>query len=367
MHFKQLLIVGMLTAALAACSGAEQRQQNYIKPTTQSVAENYDATIPIAAVSNTATTQSEANITTTDTVLTNRPIPPLQANNLITETVSGRQMVVSADLNFETENVRKTVSAIGDLAKKYTGFVVFSQIDTYTNGTQNYPKADGNILYITRYTHEGNMTVRVPRDKSSEFLRDLQQHIVFLDKETFKSEDISLTLRKQALEAQRQQELAIKLDQVNKKNKTNTSLQQQFEDNIRAQFDAKARENEAILQEEYWRDKVQFATITLRFRQPEAVMQQLLPNPEAIAKQHTPHFSMVLGNMLKQGWNGVLTVLLFLLGFWPITVLLPLAYIVFCITRKMRAYRLKRKLTEAVQTSRRQHEYYTVEEIDDFD
>ena len=361
MRFKQLLIVGMVMTALAACGGAEQRQQNYA-PTTEIVTKAEDAAP--AAVSD---IESTPMISASSPLVATKPnpMPPLQASNVITETVSGRQMVVSADLNFETDSVRKTVSGIEELAKKYTGFVVFSQIDTYTNGTQTYPKADGNILYITRYTHEGNMTLRVPRERSSEFIRELQQHIVFLDKEVFKSEDVGLTLRKQALEAQRQQELAQRLDAINRQTHPAT---QQTEDAIRAEFEAKARENEAALQEEYWRDKIQFATITLRFRQPEAVMQQLMPNPNAIAKQHSPQFGTVLGNMLKQGWNGFLTVLLYLLKFWPITVVLPLIYMGFRVMRKMRSRRLSRKLTQAMQTNtRHQHEYYTVEEIDDFD
>lgn len=356
MRFKQLLLVSIVAMALNACSEQEprttpntssQKTQSTTAPNVQpaqSVIANTSAPIAIA----TPTEPSEI-------------IAPLGASTVITQTIDGRQMVVSADLNFETGNVQKTTMQVEELAKRHAGFIVFSEIKTYTSGSQAYPKPDGNTLNITRYSHEGSMTVRVPRDKSSEFIKDLQQVIEFLQQQEFKAEDVSLTLRKQMLEAQRQQELAAKLDEF-KRSKQATA---QTEADIRAEFDKKARENEATLQQEFWRDKMAYATITLRFRQPEGVMQELQPNLDALAKQHRPNVGVMAWNGIKQGWDYIMMMLIFLLGYWPITLGIPAALIGIRVARKIRSRRLARKLAEAVQTSRRRQ--YADDEIDDFD
>lgn len=363
MHVKRLILASMVATILSACGGEQSQPTSAYAPTETPKAEQSSNTPPIIDSSD-----APASASAVATTIPAKPAPALPINAsavIMHQTENGRQMVVSADLNFETDSVRKTVSAIEELATRHAGFVVVAEIDTYTNGSQGYPKADGNILNITRYTHEGNMTVRVPRERSSDFLKDLQKYIVFLDKQIFKAEDVSLTLQKQMLEAERQQALAQQLDNLNRQQQRRSqTYQQQAEDNLRAQSEAKARENEAILQERYWRDKISLATITLRFRQPEAVIQQLVPNPDAVAKQHRPNFGTMLVSMLKQGWDGIIAIFLFLIGFWPITLGVPLVFLGIRLTRKMRSRRLSRKLAQAVEHSRRR---YADEDADDFD
>ena len=75
MRFKQLLIVGMVMTALAACGGAEQRQQNYA-PTTEIVTKAEDAAP--AAVSD---IESTPMISASSPLVATKPnpMPPLQA------------------------------------------------------------------------------------------------------------------------------------------------------------------------------------------------------------------------------------------------------------------------------------------------
>lgn len=354
MRFQQFLWVSMVASMLVACSEQEPRfSPNAHNNKNQSV--------------------STPNIQPAQAVIASASVPLANGYTQITAvfptgastvTVNDRQMVVSADLNFETANVQKTSIQVEELAKRHAGFIVFSQIETYPNGTQSYPKPDGNTLNITRYSHEGSMTVRVPREKSSDFLKDLQQVIDFLERQEIKAEDVSLSLRKQMLEAQRQQALNAKLEEFRRAQQTRPHPSQQTEESIRAEFEAQSRDNDALLQQEFWRDKMTYATITLRFRQPEGVLQELTPNLDSVAKQHRPNVGIMAWNGIKQGWDYILMSLIFLLGYWPITLGIPAVWLGMKIARKVRSRRLTRKLTEAVKTSRR-HQYN--EEVDDFD
>lgn len=354
MRFKQLFGVSVIVMALAGCSEPEPRVTPSGKnqpATTQNVQPSQaviaNASMPVAA----------------NSAQSSQVISPLGASraDVAVATVNGREMVVSADLNFETDNVQKTAVQVEDLVKRHSGFVVFSQVEAYIHGAQSYAKPDGNTLNISRYSHEGSMTVRVPREKATALLKDLEEVIKFLDHQVYKAEDVSFSLRKQALEAQRQKELATRLNALKRTPARHTPETEQA---IRDEFDAKARENEAILQQEFWNDKMAFATITMRFRQPEGVLQELSPNLDVVAKQHRPNVGMMAWNGIKQGWDYILMSLIFLLGYWPITVGIPAIWLGMKVMRKVRSRRLTRKLTQAVKTSRHR---YSDDEIDDFD
>ena len=87
------------------------------------------------------------------------------------------------------------------------------------------------------------------------------------------------------------------------------------------QSDARAQQEYAELQRAYWQDKVDFATVRLRFEQPEAVFRYTRPDSDAEARQYAPGFWQSVGVMLKQGWAGFLRGILFLFALWPLALL----------------------------------------------
>lgn len=355
MRFKQLLWVSVAAGALVACSEPEPRYTPAQNNKSQPVSTTDTQAAPEVIADASTPVNSSARVVSA-------PLSIGTASSAQFVTVNGRPMVMSANINFETKNVQATTLLLGELAQKYGGFVSSSSIINYPQETQAHPKPDSNTLIVSRYKHEGKMTLRVPRDKSNEFIKEMQQVIVFLERQDTQLDDISFSLRKQVLEAQRQQEM---LNKLNALQRTQQGRQAPVtEESIRAEFEAKARENEAILQHEYWQDKIAYATITLLFRQPEGVVSELIPNLDTVAKQHRPNVGMMAWNNIKQGWDYILMSLIFLLGYWPITLGLPAVWLGMKIARKVRARRLTRKLTEAVKTSRR---YQYPDEVDDFD
>ena len=238
---------------------------------------------------------------------------------VLAQKAEGRQLVVEADIAFKTENTRQTVAEVEKLTLQYGGFIEKSGIFASVSDEQPSPQQDGVLLVIRRYGQTGDMTVRLPKDKTADFLRDMQKHIVFLQEQNFSAADVALDLRRAALEAARQRELAERLqntaDSSEKSDKSGTSDVQ-----VR-QSDARAQQEYAELQRAYWQDKVDFGTVRLRFEQPEAVFRYTRPDSDAEARQYAPGFWQSVGVMLKQGWVGFLRGILFLFALWPLALL----------------------------------------------
>lgn len=248
----------------------------------------------------------------------------LTPSAVVDQKIEGRQLAVTADIDFQTTDTRKTAADIETLTAKHGGFVATNTINADIRSTDSFPQTDGTLLEISRYTYRADLVVRIPTDNASEFLRDLQAHITFLNNQHFSAEDVSLDLRRQALEALRQQQLADQLADV--KQSEEPSDKKDSAQVTRWQFDAKAQQEYAELEKAYWQDKVDFATIQLHFNQPETVIRRSRPNPEALAKQSEPPFFAQILPMLEKGWYLFQNILLITMAAWPLWLLIALVW-----------------------------------------
>ncbi|MCP2041197.1 hypothetical protein L1281_001791 [Neisseria sp. HSC-16F19] len=239
---------------------------------------------------------------------------------VLSQEVEGRQLVLAADLEFQTDNVRQTTAAIENMTVSGGGFVQQSAIHTAVLDEQDYPQQDGTVLRIRRYVHHGDMTVRVPRDHAAAFVQQLQEHIRFLDGQHFSATDVSLDIRRQQLAAERERALSARLGEVadsdEDSNKKGTGSV------VQRQFDARAAAEYARLQQAYWQDQVDFATLRLQFRQPEALVRQNVPDTRQLARQYRPGFWVSAKHMLGEGWYGLIQAGLLAIALWPLWLLL---------------------------------------------
>lgn len=317
---KKLFFVSTLAYLLSACGGGQNNQE-------------YNDDLPVLPIKNTIAADNNKNKN-----LSAASSFPFDYHQNLSASDAIRPTVITADLDFETENVRQAVTAISGITQRYQGFVAFSEINTLSGNGQRYQQSDGNILKITHYTHQANMVLRIPRAQVDGFLKEVQKHIVFLDQQVFKAEDVVLDLRRQALEADRQKQLAINLDEAN--NHRNVVAASAASDAAATKiqtegllalpnhlFNEKEQADYAHIQQEYWQDKINYATIHMQFRQPEAVLKQSYPNPQSIDEQHKMGFESMLTPMLKRGWSGFLSVILFFIGIWPLALGVPLLWL----------------------------------------
>lgn len=324
--FSKILYIGILAVFLGACGGA------------QTVTEYSDDLPPPPASAPAAPAADKDSLSAAS-------LFPYEYEPADASTPAADKKVLSRDLVFETENVRQTVTALEDLAARHNGFVEASDINTISGKAQEYRHIGGNMLKVRRYTHQADMRIRIPRKAAAAFVRDMQRYVVFLDKSQFRAEDLILDIRRRALAADRKKQISISLDEANDPQPLPTTVvtaasavetvdasapaatpptaPNQPQNTL---FDERARADYARIQKDYWQDKIDFATITMHFRQPESVLKQTVPNLDAVAEQHKLGFEAMLAPMLKQGWSGFLGVVLFFIGIWPFALGVPLLW-----------------------------------------
>lgn len=284
---KQQFAILLASAFLAACGGQRESQPITQQTAAAETSMSADANTPSASASAVAayvanTEQaSQQNPQVIENKLTNPP------TEVATHTLpSHRPFVVSANLTFRTDDVRKTSVAIEQLAVQYGGFVVSNQTHSTIIAHDAFKQSDGMLLNIERYVSSADLIVRVPRDKTQVFLHGLQPHITLLEKQNYVAQDIFVNMQREILTAQREQQKAQALQQLNQHATPKTADHSDKERTIENQFAAREREDEAKIQHFELKDKVDYATINLHFSQPENVMKSVRADSESLAKQY---------------------------------------------------------------------------------
>lgn len=75
------------------------------------------------------------------------------------ELVENKKMILTADLNLETQNLDELVNNILDNVKKYNAYVQYSNINSYSGNTRKY-----------------EATIRIPADKYQDFIKELKDN-----------------------------------------------------------------------------------------------------------------------------------------------------------------------------------------------
>lgn len=295
------LSAAILAGALAACGGSPSSENRTAAP-----AAAYE-TVPAAAGRDRS--GGEAARETGETAR-------IHNSAVLGQKAEGRQLVVSAAFDFQTENVRRTTELVEQLTSEHGGFVQNSSIRTGVHYVHDYPQRDGSLLRISRYVHHGEMVVRVPSGRAAAFVRGLQAQIRFLNGQHLSAEDVSLDIRRRQLEAVREQELSRRLDEV--ASSSEPSVKRGTGEVVRQQFDARAAAEYAALQQAYWADQVAFATIRLNFAQPETLLRETVADHEALERGLRPGFWRSAAHMAEQGWYGLLDALLLAVAAWPL-------------------------------------------------
>lgn len=219
-----------------------------------------------------------------------------------------RPFVVTADLSFRTADVRQTAVAIEQLALAQGGFVVSNQTRSEVIRQERFKQTAGKIMSIEHYVSYSDLTVRIPRDRTTSFLHALQPHITLLEQQTYAAEDVLAIQRHHVLTKQREQKYILGLENIDKQEQEKALQSEQAsaasgtmskqEQILARRQAAQQREHKAQVQQLELQDKIDYATISLHFRQPETVFQSIQPDSEALAAALRP----TLGASLQQAF-----------------------------------------------------------------
>lgn len=238
-----------------------------------------------------------------------------------TYTDNERKFIRTANARFAVKDVYVAALGIEDTVASHGGFVVKNEVAAESVRVQRHPAGEGKLIELNEYKVNGTLIVRVPSDKTQEFLRAIVSHVVFLDQRNFSAHDAQFDLLRQQLNMLRNQQMQTDLgDAVDEggrlRHKTET---------IAARNEAKLARDEALLSKRMFEDQVSFSTIHLTLYQPSRVLQSEQVDIDSVYRHARPGFFPRLGEAVRGGWEGLLEFLLGLAAAWPVVLLAGLA------------------------------------------
>lgn len=303
-----LAIVGLLLGFAAGCARQHEAAESQVA-SAETAAEAVAAAPPAPADTPAPQAASAA---------ADAPTTAQLASSAATYTDAQRKFIRTAHAEFKVKDVYQSALAIEDVVAAHGGFVVKNDVDTQVGVVQRRPKGGGKLLELAEYTVHGSLTVRVPSDRTQEFLRAIVTQMEFLDGRSFEARDAQFELLRQQLAWRRNQEAQ---QDIGAAVEDGGKLGQKA-DAISARNDAKSARDEALIAQKEFEDRVAFSTIELSLHQSPRIRQTELIDTEAVFAQNSPGFFNRLGSALSVGWYGVLDVLLALMQVWPLWLLI---------------------------------------------
>ncbi|UTA56099.1 DUF4349 domain-containing protein [Lysobacter soli] len=238
-----------------------------------------------------------------------------------TQDSPGRRFIRVGSASFSVRDVYRAALSIEDLAANYGGFVERNNIWSETNGSRTHASRDGMRVELSTYTLRGSLIVRVPSERTQEFLRALAGQIEFLDERKFEATDAQFDLLRQQLAFARHQDAQAALAQVaSAPGKTGDKA-----DALGARADAQAQRDEATVARAELEDRIAFARIGLAVHQPPQLRRTERPDLEVAMRREGPGFFARVWEALGDGGRLGLDLIVSIAYLWPLWLAAALA------------------------------------------
>ncbi|MDR2873128.1 MAG: DUF4349 domain-containing protein [Xanthomonadaceae bacterium] len=307
--------VALMIAMVTACAQQRESAADMSMSSAESVAMESaaDVSLPAKAV-NAVDVEEEAAEADVATQLTSTTLSGVSGN---------RKLVRTANVRFRVKDVYQAALEIENAAADSAGFVAGSDIRAQIQSIRRRPLGNGKVVELAEYVVTGDLTIRVPSERTQEFLHAIAGTVEYLDQRDFKAVDVQFDLLRQYLDQQRIAETQRALSAMAQQNGRVGERQAAIES---AGQSAAARDHARIEQLKL-NDQIDFSTIRLSIYQPPELRTTESLDLDAQARQHSPGFFSRLGDSLAIGWYGLLEVLLQLSKLWPLWLLMAVPLI----------------------------------------
>lgn len=235
------------------------------------------------------------------------------------------KIVKTADMQFRVKDVQRAKEDIGKAVKQQGGVVVEASISSQIENTEKVKYSLDSLKEITAYRKQGLIVAKVPAEKLDEFTNQMSAMAVFVDNQSLKMDDRSLSYLANKLKVGNRQEAISQIKKTASKTGTNVESSLYIKDDyIDKKIDNLNIDN-----------MVKYSTITLSFYQDNTVKTLIVPNDNLY--DYRPGFFNRLWLNIVDGWAYFKEFVLFLSKLWLFYVVGAVVYFV------IRYYTKKRK------------------------
>lgn len=241
--------------------------------------------------------------------------------------IAGKKLLINVRADFKVSDVVDSSSAIETLTRQQGGYVALSNINNVEMDRRTFNKGETDITLVTYY-RQAMITVRVPRQKVTAFLEQVQEQVAFLNEQEFTAQDVTLDLYREQLATQLNSNLAADLNKQ-RLNSEKAPEQSSNIDAINATYAARRQQEYATLQRMDIEDKVKYSTITLTFRQPASSYKETTKNIDRLIDTQRPSFGAQVATAAEEGWETLKTALIKIISLWWLLIIICIFYLCY--------------------------------------
>jgi len=220
--------------------------------------------------------------------------------------VEGKKFVRKADVNMEVSDVYQATIYIENALKEMGGFVTLSNYRSEVLEEKVFPQSDEKSMLVREYITKNQMQVRVPTEKLSDFLKQLNDKNIFLRERIITAEDVSTNIKMAELEKQRMAKHKAQLSQ-----QTNT---------IKNAEAVNENERELIYQkinDLNLADELKYSTVEIYLSEPKSKISQVeIPNTKSLKNKYQGGFGYSIKEAFANGFYGFQQFLILVAHAW---------------------------------------------------
>ena len=220
--------------------------------------------------------------------------------------VEGKKFVRKADVNMEVSDVYQATIYIENTLKEMGGFVTLSNYHSEVLEEKVFPESDEKSMLVREYITKNQMQVRVPTEKLSDFLKQLNDKNIFLRERIITAEDVSTNIKMAELEKQRMA-----------KHKAQLSQQANTIKNAEA---VNENEREFIYQkinDLNLADELKYSTVEIYLSEPKSKISQVeIPNTKSLKNKYHGGFGYSIKEAFANGFYGFQQFLILVAHAW---------------------------------------------------
>ncbi|MEF9956846.1 MAG: DUF4349 domain-containing protein [Acinetobacter sp.] len=205
-----------------------------------------------------------------------------------------RQLVKSAQLQFEVKDVLKTTATLEQQLLQYNGYIEQKQIDYQISDSSRRDHIDGSVSIYEKITPTVQLTVRIPNAQVTTFLNNLLPLMLNFNTQSYEAKRYELKLLEDKLNIANQGSGA--------SNSINNQLQQLTDLEVK--------------------DRLAYSTIRLEFFQQAQLRKSQDLNINRVATLDSDPLFSRLWESIKMGLYGFREVFIWLVMLWPLYVVI---------------------------------------------
>lgn len=264
---KKLTIILILGSSLVACSKHPDHAANEAAVATETAAANSQAIQDNAAKNPEQLVSQQQNA--------------LEQN---------RQLVKSAQLQFEVKDVLKTTSVLEQQLSQYQGYIEEKQINYQVSDRSERDRIDGSVDIYEKITPTVQLTVRIPNQQVTPFLNQLLPLMLNFNSQSYEAKRYELKL------------LEEKLNTANQSNSASNAVNNQLQQLTSLEV----------------KDRLAYSTIRLEFFQQAQVRKTRDFNINRIATLDSDPLLSRIWEAIKIGLYGLRETIIWLVMLWPL-------------------------------------------------